>query len=137
MTESGLSQAELIKWWDAYDAILGVWKLRDMEHGFRLARSCRHPDALWLCALFPAGEVPSLRELEAAMLAEAHDVRAMTIAGPFGETFLCCFAQPRWAMCRPRRHWRALGERRSAECGQRKQWQEAIATLWAPWGGAC
>jgi TPR repeat protein len=69
--------AEQIKWWDALDA------LEDMagpERGLQMARECRHPDAVWLASLFPAGVTVTMEGMEGVMLQHGDDPRAMHLA---------------------------------------------------------
>ncbi len=57
MSGAAADKAELIKWWDALEAVrlsLGDPGL-DRQKALQLARECRHADAQWLAALFPAG----------------------------------------------------------------------------------
>jgi hypothetical protein len=66
-------RAEQIKWWDALDAL-------PHERGLALARECRHPDALWLTSLLPAGgEVTAERMLQ-VMREQGDDPRALFVA---------------------------------------------------------
>jgi hypothetical protein len=61
MSKSGSateSQTELIKWLDALDMLVGLWRTADLDKAVELVRSCSHPDAQWLCSLLPAGQVP-------------------------------------------------------------------------------
>jgi hypothetical protein len=76
---------ELIKWLDALDMLVGLWRTADLDEAIGLARSCRHHDAQWLCSLLPAGPVWSWRELREVMLAQGDDPRALTIAAMAGD----------------------------------------------------
>jgi hypothetical protein len=44
---------EEVKWWDALDAFGAPFY--SCKDALRLARLSRHPDAVWLCSLFPPG----------------------------------------------------------------------------------
>ncbi len=75
-------KAELIKWWDALYVAL-----EDFPRGLHMARKCQHPDAQWLCALFPVGydeefndvelEVSMREEVVAVLEAEGDDPRSL------------------------------------------------------------
>jgi hypothetical protein len=72
-----IDRAEKIKWWDALDVICGV-REGGVEAGLQMARSCQHPDAQWLVALFPAGRAAvTPQHLREVMLEQGEDPRAM------------------------------------------------------------
>jgi hypothetical protein len=72
--------ADQIKWWDTLDTFMGSFGHVDVERGLQLARESRHPDAVWLASLFPAG-VPVTRELmRDVLLGRGNDPRAMHLA---------------------------------------------------------
>ncbi len=49
-----MDRTEQIKWADALEVFTGFqFPKRDVLQGLQLARECQHPDALWVCALFP------------------------------------------------------------------------------------
>jgi hypothetical protein len=74
--------AERIKWWDAIGALSDQ---DDPEEGLRLARECRHPDAVWLAALFPAGVAVTRERVAAVMLQQEGDARGIYLAWLLGE----------------------------------------------------
>jgi hypothetical protein len=78
-------EAELVKWWDALERILGHDKKHYKHaHTFVLmARDCQHPDAVWLASLFPQVRI-SLQCMAATMAAQGDDPRALLIWAPFG-----------------------------------------------------
>jgi hypothetical protein len=51
-----------------------------MEEGLRLAAECNHPDALWLCSLFPSGVI-GCAEAADVFLASGRDGRSLCYAG--------------------------------------------------------
>jgi hypothetical protein len=58
MNTAASERAELIKWWDVVDLILGApFVASNIDAGVRFARECTHEDARWLAALFPDGPV--------------------------------------------------------------------------------
>jgi TPR repeat protein len=71
-TGAGLDREELIKWWDAQDALHTHFGKVDPEVGLRMARECRHPDAQWLVSLFPA-DVAVTQEMMSDVLEEQGD----------------------------------------------------------------
>ncbi len=71
-------KADLIRWWDALDAANG-WVGTDFGETLRLARTCAHPDAKWLCALFPEEGTPSDEKAEAVLVAQGDDPRAQLL----------------------------------------------------------
>ncbi len=68
-------RADLVRWWDALDAISGNGAQHEIEKGLQLARQSRHPDAQWLASLFPAGVPVSSRDLRLVMAAQGEDPR--------------------------------------------------------------
>jgi hypothetical protein len=81
----GVEQAEQIKWWDALDAITRFeWNGGGPERGVELARECQHPDAQWLAALFPPGEVVTQERMREVMLEQDDDPRALYLASRLG-----------------------------------------------------
>jgi hypothetical protein len=79
---SVVDKAEQVKWWDAMDALYSVpgRKVNDVERGLQMARECRHPDAEWLAALFPAGIAVTREQMERVMRSKSDDPRAMFLA---------------------------------------------------------
>jgi hypothetical protein len=74
--------AEWIKWWDALD-VLTKWESPDVSRGLAMARDCRHPDAVWLASLFPAGVTHE--RMMAVLLDQRNDPRATYLACMLGE----------------------------------------------------
>ncbi len=76
------AQADLIKWWDAMDMLLGTEHgRRNFAEGLRMARECEHEDAKWLCRLIPA-EKPILtkEEMKHIFVAQGEERRALFFA---------------------------------------------------------
>jgi hypothetical protein len=84
-----VDRAEQIKWWNAIDAFKkrrnGDRKIRK---GLKIARSCRHPDSMWLASLFPAGVAVTEQRVAQVMLEQGSDRRALFFAGMLGSTAL-------------------------------------------------
>jgi hypothetical protein len=75
-----VDKADLIKWWDALDAITGKFVDQDIAQGLQLARSCAHPDAQWLSSLFPEGDVEvTTWDVYGTMKAQGRDPRALHV----------------------------------------------------------
>jgi hypothetical protein len=56
MNMASSERAELIKWWDVVDLIVGApFVASNIDAGLRFARECAHEDARWLVSLFPEG----------------------------------------------------------------------------------
>ncbi len=73
---------ERIKWWDALDAITSCAVPLNVTDGVRLARECQHPDAQWLCSLFPGrDEVVTKEQMKTVMESQGEDPRALRICG--------------------------------------------------------
>jgi hypothetical protein len=71
----GLDKAELIKWWDVLDALV----IGQFASALQRARDCRHPDAIWLVALFPPGASMKTRDKVRVLQAHHDDARALFI----------------------------------------------------------
>ncbi len=91
MTTSGAAadKAELIKWWDALD------ELRDscdepgkLQKALQLVRECRHADAQWLAALFPAGASVTEDEVLRVMRGQGDDPRALHVLAELSDESL-------------------------------------------------
>jgi hypothetical protein len=78
MSDKGLDKAELIKWWDALDVL--DQDERDVEKALRMARECRHPDAVWLASLFPSGAAVTRQRMREVMREQGGDARALHLA---------------------------------------------------------
>ncbi len=52
-TRAIADKTDQIKWADALDSLGTLGFERDVSKGLQLARECQHPDAQWLCSLFP------------------------------------------------------------------------------------
>jgi TPR repeat protein len=75
-----VDKAELIKWFDALDALCETLVVKNT--GLEKARRCRlHPDALWVCALFHADAVGSRVDIARVMDTQGDDPRALFIRG--------------------------------------------------------
>jgi TPR repeat protein len=74
---------ELIKWWDALDALTGREGVCDVAKGLELARESKHPDAVWLTSLFPRG-APDEMTMQRVMEAQGDDPRALFFASQDG-----------------------------------------------------
>jgi hypothetical protein len=61
--------------------------LDQRDHGMMLhvARECRHPDALCLCALFPVGATVTMERVRDVMREQGEDPRAMFFASCLGD----------------------------------------------------
>jgi hypothetical protein len=68
-----VERAELIKWWDALDALPSN---DEVESGLQMARECRHPDAQWLASLFPADGVVTSERMCTVLNQHLGDSRA-------------------------------------------------------------
>ncbi len=75
------ARAELIKWWDALDALTGRLGKRDAAKGLKLARDSEHADAKWLASLFPANEPVTEQGILDVMEAQGDDPRALYLRG--------------------------------------------------------
>jgi hypothetical protein len=85
MSDKGLDKAELIKWWDVLDTLtLAFDKEGAVEEGVRMTRECRHPDAVWLATLFPAGAAVTWQSIREAMEHQREDPRALHVAWMLG-----------------------------------------------------
>jgi hypothetical protein len=87
---AAVAKADLIKWWDALDAML----VQDPDAqraqqlflaALRLARESQHPDARWLVSLLPAGEDVTPASLREVMQKQGNDARGMHIAWLMGD----------------------------------------------------
>jgi hypothetical protein len=80
-----VERAVLIEWFNALAVLTGRDGVteQDMNAGLKLARTC-HPDAVWLCSLFPDGEEVTEEvteeEMAEVLLAQGDDVRAQYLA---------------------------------------------------------
>jgi TPR repeat protein len=79
-----VERAELIKWYDALDALTRSQGMRGFAGGVQMARECQHPDAQWLAALFPVGALVTWGHIRAVMLEQGDDPRAMWLASQLG-----------------------------------------------------
>jgi hypothetical protein len=70
-------RVEQIKWWDALDELLAALEPGRFERAMRMVRDCRHPDAQWLASLFPPDVAVTREDVEAMMLQQRDDPRAM------------------------------------------------------------
>jgi hypothetical protein len=77
-----MERAVLIEWFNVLAVLTGRDGVteQDVNAGLDLARSCRHPDAVWLCSLFPAGEEVDEEDMAEVLLAQGDDVRAQYLA---------------------------------------------------------
>jgi hypothetical protein len=76
-----VERSELIKWADALDILCprGITPTTaSCREGLLKARACAHPDALWLCSLFPVDEVTLEHVLE-VMNGQGNDPRALFV----------------------------------------------------------
>jgi hypothetical protein len=69
---SVVDMAEQIKWWDVLDAFSPH---ADVTAVLEMACACRHPDAQWLCSLFPDGVVVSAVTRAGALLSSTAATR--------------------------------------------------------------
>ncbi len=73
-------KAEQIKWWDALDILCGLGRAKDIAKGLQLARVSHHPDAHWLCSLFPdVGATVTKAQVLNVMKEQGEDPRAIFI----------------------------------------------------------
>jgi hypothetical protein len=70
---SNVDRAELIKWWNALDALS---MKENVERELQMVRECRHPDAQWLAALFPSDGVMTSERVCAVLGQHLDDSRA-------------------------------------------------------------
>jgi hypothetical protein len=68
-------QGEREKWADVLDRLGNV--SGGFERVLREARECRHPDAVWLVSLFPAGETVTRKRAREVLLEQGEDPRAL------------------------------------------------------------
>ncbi len=84
-----MERAEKIKWFAARARFLPLGEYtQDLALGLELARDCRHPDAVWLCSLFPNGPPASPQDARYAFLQHAGDARALCFAALVVEEIL-------------------------------------------------
>ncbi len=99
-----VAKADEQAWWVALGVISEASCDRDLEgfeRGLELARKCRHPEAQWLCSLFPPG-VEMTDEEEVVRVLEAQDERPLVVllrGMQFATRSSCCKRQG-WATCR-------------------------------------
>ncbi len=88
-----VAKADQVAWWVALDVICDL-HLRDFERGLELARKCRHPEAQWLCSLFP----PGVTKEEVVRVLEAQDDSPLVVflRGLFDDESSCSKRQG-WA----------------------------------------
>jgi TPR repeat protein len=84
---SGVERGDLIKWWDVLDELVKVSGSPDIAGELEMARDCRHPDAQWLAALFPAGVPVSAAEARETLKQHGDDPRALCISCFLDEGF--------------------------------------------------
>jgi hypothetical protein len=70
-----VDRAELIKWWDACDALAN-----SVDKGLQMARECRHLDAQWLSSLFPPGTEVTQESVAEVLDEQVDDPRAMFLS---------------------------------------------------------
>ncbi len=76
------AKCDLIRWWDALDKLTGREDVRrETTKGLLLAQQSRHPDAQWLCSLFPGKTTLTKKKVLRAMEACGQDARALFIRG--------------------------------------------------------
>jgi hypothetical protein len=79
--ERGVGLKDANKWYSARATFLGLNWVLDMEKGLKLASECTHPDAKWLCEVFPLGAPDSVQEAVTALLSLGQeDGRAVCFA---------------------------------------------------------
>ncbi len=76
------NEAELIKWWDALDMVSNRMYLTpemepELDKGLAMARQCRHPDAQYLCSLFPPSRSVTFNRFLAVLKAQGEDARTL------------------------------------------------------------
>ncbi len=81
-------QADLIRWRDLLDSLTSTQVLCDVNRGLQLARQSQHPDAQWLCSLFPGVEDRTNEELLRVMKTQGVDRRALYVRSRRSETTL-------------------------------------------------
>jgi hypothetical protein len=104
--------AELIKWWDALDALGVTARGGTIERGLQLARESRHPDAQWLASLLPAGDAVTAQRMAEVMLEQGGDDRLLGRSAPRRQGYattrcgdgLCASAGANRCRLRWRRH---------------------------------
>jgi hypothetical protein len=80
MNPKGLAErAELVKWWDALDLVIGAWTQPKIDEGLHMARESQHPEAQWLASLFPAGVAVTMEQLWDVMRQQGEDPRALFV----------------------------------------------------------
>lgn len=71
-----MEQADVIKWYDALDAIIGHWGAWKIQEGLQIARGSGHPDAKWLCLLFEI-DATERDDMVRALRTQGDDPRAL------------------------------------------------------------
>ncbi len=79
--EFGVPLAELFKWLDVCDTLLGQNnKKQDIVAALALACDCKHPDAVWLTSIFEGKNVSSKGDARDIFLSCENDARALCFA---------------------------------------------------------
>ncbi len=74
----GVPRAELFKWLDVRDTLLGQnLKKQDITAALSLARDCKHPDAVWLISIFEGRDVSTEKDAREVFLRCENDDRAL------------------------------------------------------------
>ncbi len=77
----GVPLAELLKWLDIRDTLLGQnSKKQDITAALALARDCKHPDAEWLTSIFQGKDVSTEEDARNVFLSVENDARALCFA---------------------------------------------------------
>ena len=77
----GAPLSELFKWLDVRDTLLGQnYKEQGIEKALRLARDCKHPDAVWLTSIFEGTNVSTIDEASNVFLLHENDARALSLS---------------------------------------------------------
>ncbi len=77
----GVPLAELFKWLDVRDTLLGSnFKKQDITAALALARDCKHPDAVWLTSVFEGKDVSTKEDARKVFLCCENDARALCFA---------------------------------------------------------
>ncbi len=82
----GDSVPDLLLWLRIRDTLLGCnYAKQDIPSALKLARDCKHPDAIWLASIFDGKDVSTKGEVEKVFLSLECDARAICCAWYLGD----------------------------------------------------
>ncbi len=84
----GVPLAELFKWLDVRDTLLGHnYKKQDITAALALARDCKHPDTMWLTSIFEGKDVSTEEGAREVFLSLENDALAVCFAWYLGDEY--------------------------------------------------